>query len=140
MSTEVKVELPSGNLVKTERPWNEGGEEKPFSVTLWDTHPDKEEDTCCTGIDFATLEEAEDCYQNIEKHFSYGAPGGMRYWTNTPYVMLDGPNVHKVRKRPGIKEYNSSQDDEMARREYAMQQGMGLGIDAYNEAMGWDSE
>ena len=102
---------------------------------LWVTR-----DTCCTGLDFATLEEAEDCYQNIEKHFSHGAPGGMVYWSNTPYVMLDGPGVCKVRKRPGIKEYNPRRDDEDARREFAMQQGMGLGIGAYNEAMGYDSE
>lgn len=118
-----------------ERPWNEGGQEKPYSVTLWDTHPDKDEDTCSTGMDFATEAEARECYANPESHFKGMSDG---YYHHTPYVMLDGPNVYEVRKRPGIKEYNPARDDREAQREFAMQQGMAFGCDGYNEAMGYD--
>lgn len=117
-----------------ERPWAEGGEEKPYSVTLWDTHPDKGEDTCSTGMDFATLAEARACYENPEAHFPFMSKG---YYHNTPYVMIDGPDVNETRKRPGIKEYNSARDDREAQREFAMQQGMAFGCDGYNEAMGY---
>ncbi len=118
----------------SERPWAEGGADKPFSVTLWDTHPDLEEDTCNTGIDFATLEEAKAAFHNIEPHFPGLSQG---YWRHTPFVMMDGPGLREVRQREGIK---PRQERDEVDHEFAMQQGMGLGIQAYNEAMGFDSE
>ncbi len=135
MSDKITIQFPSGELTREARPWTEGGQEKPYSVTLWDTHPDKDEDTCSTGDDFATLEEARAVYDKPESHFEGMKTG---YYSHTPYVMLDGPDVHEVRKRPGIKEYNPAQDDREAQREFAMQQGMAFGCDGYNEAMGYD--
>ena len=112
--------------------------DKPFSVNLWETHPDKEEDTCSTGESFQTLEQAMECMFNLDKHFN------MTYYRNTPFVELDGPGVHGVMERPGVAKAAKKEAamDEAAERseEYAMQQGMGLGIHAYNEAMGGDSE
>jgi hypothetical protein len=36
-------------------------------------------------------------------------------------------------------DYRPSKDDDRAERsEFAMQQGMAFGVEAYNEAMGWD--
>jgi hypothetical protein len=115
-----------------ERSWANGGSAKPYSVTLWDTHPELNEDTCSTGTDFATLEEAQACFHNLELGFNMS----LGYWNHTPYVLLDGPGIHEVRKREGIKPCKD--DDSAERSEYAMQQGMGFGVDAYNEAMGWD--
>jgi hypothetical protein len=111
-----------------------GGEEKPYSVTLWGTHPDKGEDTCSTGMDFATLAEARACYENPDSHFPGISTG---YFHNTPYVMIDGPNVNETRRRPGIKDPRPDNDDDW-KREQAMQAGMAFGCDGYNEAMGYD--
>lgn len=107
--------------------------DKPYSVTLWDTHPDKGEDTCNTGEDFATEAEARQAFDNLEAAFPGMAKG---YWTHTPYVMLDGPGVHEVKERPGIKPLRD--DDGEWQREQAMQAGMAFGCDGYNEVMGYD--
>jgi hypothetical protein len=110
-------------------------EDKPYSVHLWDTHPDLEEDTCSTGEDFATLEEARACMADLDAHFN------AVYFRNTPFVELDGPDVHEVVERPGVAKRARREDamDRAAERsEHAMQQGMAFGVEAYNEAMGWD--
>jgi hypothetical protein len=112
-------------------------EDKPYSVNLWDTHPDLEEDTCSTGEEFATLAEAVACMANLDATFN------AVYFRNTPFVELDGPDIYLVVERPGVaKRARKEEAMDMAaeRSEFAMQQGMGLGIHAYNEAMGGDSE
>lgn len=72
-----------------ERPWNEGGSEKPYSVSFWMDKP-VETDTCWTALDFATEKEAR----------LYLAENP-RYEDN-PYILLDGPGVHEVIFRPEI--------------------------------------
>ncbi len=111
--------------------------EKAFSVNLWRTHPDQENDDCYTGESFDTLEQAMECFFNLDKHFD------MVYYRVCPFVELDGPGIHGVMERPGVAKAakkEAAMDDAAERSEYAMQQGMGLGIHAYNEAMGGDSE
>lgn len=100
-----------------------------FSVNLWESHPDNENDDCSTGADFDTLAEARACVANL------GGTFNMVYYSNTPFVELDGPGVHEVHQRPGVAK-RARQEDRMDRSE----QGMGLGIHAFNEAMGCDSE
>jgi len=125
-------------------------QERLFSVNLWETHPDNENDDCSTGESFETLEQAVECMFNVlswesgtSKARCPDMPFDMVYYRNTPFVELDGPGVHGVMERPGIVKRAKREDamDRAAERsEYAMQQGMGLGIHAYNEAMGHDSE
>src|SRR5690606_16338959 len=61
-----------------------------------------------------------------------------------PFILLDGPNgLHEITCRTEVlkrREKERKEDDNMARRERAMEAGMGLGIHAYNEVMGYDSE
>jgi len=116
------------------RPWNEGDASKPYSVTLWHDTPG-ESDSCMTGEDFATEKEARMCLADMDAHFKHG-------W-DVPYILLDGPGVHEVTCRTAALkrlQRERESDDREARSEMAMQAGMGLGIHAYNEAMGCDSE
>lgn len=108
--------------------------DKPFSVNLWETHPDQDNDDCSTGEEFASLAEARACMANLDGIFD------MAYYRNTPFVELDGPDVYEVVERPGIVKRARREDRMDERSEHAMQMGMGLGVHAYNEAMGGDSE
>lgn len=106
---------------------------KSFAVNLWGSHPDEGNDDCHTGTDFDTLEQAE-------KAFDETLPP-TRYYV--AFVELEGPpGVRRcVRPNPGYDAKRlareSAQDDADERREQAMQAGMGLGVEAYNEAMGY---
>lgn len=111
--------------------------QKLFSVCFWLTHPDNENDDCMTGTDFATESEARDCMSNPENYFKPSAIA------DCPFIELDGPNVHEITERPGVAKRarrNRALDDAAERSERAMQAGMAFGVDAYNEAMGWDVE
>lgn len=117
-----------------DRPWNMGGTEKPYTVSLWHDTPE-ETDTCMTAEDFATEREARMCLADLSAHFQQG-------W-DVPYILLDGPGVHEVTCRTeALKRFQREResDNRAWQREQAMEAGMGLGIHAYNEAMGYDSE
>lgn len=117
------------------RPWNESGEEKPYTVSIWYDTP-VESDSCATGCDFASEKEARMCLADMDLHF-----GKMHH--DVPYVLLDGPGVHEVTVRTAVlarAQREREADDRMARNEYATQCGMEMGIHAYNDAMGYDSE
>lgn len=122
------------------RPWNEGGEEKPYSVSLWIQDPSdmSDNDTCMAGEDFATEKEARMCLADMNAHFND------RFYKDVPYVLLDGPNdLHEVTVRTqALKRMQREREceDRAARSEMAMQAGMGMGIHAYNDMMGYDSE
>jgi hypothetical protein len=104
---------------------------KPFEVKLWCSHPDEQNDDCQSGAEFDTLEEAEK---------AYAAPVTDRY---AAFVELTGPDSYRrVRRNPAYDAKavarKRAQDDAEWRREQAMQAGMGLGVQAYNEEMGYD--
>jgi hypothetical protein len=103
--------------------------EKPFSVTLWESHPDEGNDDCSTGDEFATEVEARACIANLDKHFK-----GSR---STPYVMLDGPGINEVTERPGVKRAKDDNFEREWRKERAMEAGMLGGCEAYNDVMGY---
>lgn len=106
---------------------------KPFSVCLWESHPDEDNDDCSTGTDFATEAEARACIADLDAHFN------MVYYRTTPYIELDGPGVNEVTERPGVKKRAKRDDFENEwRREIANEEGMLGGCDAYNEVMGYD--
>ena len=99
-----------------------------YSVNFWGSHPDDENDDCYEAEGFATLEEA---------HAVFAAEVSDR---DVAYVELDGPDVYDIRKNPIHRPRRRDSSDLEWRNEFAMQQGMGLGIDAYNDAMGYDTE
>lgn len=102
-----------------------------YSVTLWGSNPDLEDnDDCYTGADFATLEQARQCCANPDLHFNQA------YYSDVPFIMLDGPDVHEIIRRPGVP-VKPTQDDREWKREIAWQAGMEGGCQAYNDIMGW---
>lgn len=115
----------------------------PYSVSLWGSNPDEtDNDDCWTADDFVTLEEAVGAFQAIVQPSSVSAlsascgPGGWEY------VMLDGPDIHRVLPNPDVAACRRAQrererDDHAWRRECAMEAGMLHGVEAYNEEMGY---
>lgn len=120
---------------------------KPYSVILWGSHPDEDNDDAMTGEDFATATEARAAFDDPQAFFgdtAHGnAVGGWAYWADgVTHVQIDGPDVHEVRQIVSNAEIvrrkrQDARSDEQWLREIAMQAGMGLGVDAYNDEMGW---
>lgn len=106
--------------------------EHPYSVCLWDADPDSGADACNTGVDFATREEALAAFADPWAHVNaaYYRPEG------TAWLEVDGPDLHATRKNPAYRPSRDEDDGEW-RRERAMQAGMGLGVQAYNDEMGY---
>jgi hypothetical protein len=104
----------------------------PFSVLLWCSHPDLDNDALSQVFDFATADEAVAFYV---------APPPLR--AEIAFLEIDGleaaelssRGIPRVRGNPRFKPTRDERDDE--RRERAMQAGMAGGCAAYNEEMGW---
>lgn len=99
-----------------------------YSVLLWASHPENENDDCITGTDFLSLNDALDCAANLADTFFLSAVA------ETQYIEIDGPDHYSVRKNPN---YVARNDDNEWRNEIAHQAGMMGGVDAYNDAMGY---
>lgn len=117
-----------------------------YEVNLCGAHPDEDDfDDCWTGLEYPTLEEARAVFDAADPLEAMAATieGGTGNFaayhrSSTTHVWLSGPDVHEVRE---LKKPRRRRDDaEDWRREQAMQAGMGMGIDAYNDAMGWGAE
>lgn len=112
---------------------------KPYSVLLWGSHPDEDNDDCWTGDDFDALDEAKAAADGWVDHFETPeliARVGAGYYTNsTAFVELVGPDVREVRHVGNPKRET---DDSDWRHEMAMEAGMLHGVGAFNEVMGWD--
>lgn len=96
----------------------------PFVVSFWGSHPDDENDDCWTGEDFMSLVPAIEAFQ--AECFEEGIA----------FVMIDGPGIHQVRKNPHHTPRRRDADDAEWQHERAMQAGMGLGVEAYNDELG----
>lgn len=103
--------------------------EKPYTVNLWGSHPDEDNDDCWTGDDFATLKEAERVFSAWETHFH---PSNV---LSTSHIEITGPDLRRVVK---IQDVPRENDDSDWKREMAMEAGMLHGVRAHNETMGWD--
>lgn len=109
---------------------------KDFCVSHWGSHPDDNNDDCWYSEEFETLAEA--------KAYFYSKDGIFRRDSSVAYFMLCGPGVETggthyemfAVANPAFKPRAKSDDD--MRHEQAMEAGMGLGCDAYNEVMGND--
>ena len=113
---------------------------KPFSVDLWGSDPENNNDDCWDGEDFETYEEALAYYKKVEGT-SYAPP-------HTVAVIIlsrrmDGNNRQILEKRENAAHdpERRAREDEAFRRqcrsEGAMQAGMGLGCAGYNDYMGY---
>ena len=104
----------------------------PYSVNLWGSDPQEGNDDCHTGDDFATREEAMAAFLNPWSVFNR-----TYYEACTAVFEIDGPDVYETRDNPEHTPSNDDGFDDDWRREIAHQAGMGLGIQAYNDEMGW---
>lgn len=99
-----------------------------YTVNLWGSKPGANDD-CHTGDDFDTREEALAIYLTPAAHFR---PVDV---ASTGWVEIDGPGIHDERCINPRRKVRDALED--WRREIAMQAGMGLGIEAYNDEMGF---
>ena len=106
-----------------------------YSVNLWGSDPDLNDDDCWTGEDFSSLDVARNVYTNPEfsssEYFRQRAAKAI-------FIQLKGPNIQEHhRLRP-----DSVEDvtDRLDIAEGAMQAGMAFGIQGYNDYLGYDSE
>ena len=117
--------------------------QKKYGVTYCGSDKPWENDDAYCGSEHDTWEGAMFAYL-FPKFSTYAQEHTVAHiflhmddWDNGPgnYIDLaDRPNPGYDAKRC---EREQSRDDAMWRSEFAMQQGMGLGFDAYNDAMGW---
>lgn len=106
-----------------------------YKVEVWGTHRNAGFDDCVTGADCDTLAEAEEWFEKFQK----------AQWLSTccHFVILnsDGQLLKEAAKPwKGTPQDPAMDDDAEDRAEFARMQGMAHGVDAYNEAMGWDVE
>lgn len=102
-----------------------------YTVLFWDCYPG-EDDACADSADFSDKEEAI-AFFNQDEH-------GNMYARNSPWLELDGPDVYMIREIPGRRERRAKEDaafERSWRREIAMEAGMAMGCDAYNDHMGY---
>ena len=85
---------------------------KLYSVNLWGSHPDEDQDDCWTGDEFETKEEALKVFNAPFDHFP-------RYYHDSPFVEILGPDIEEVRAT-GAKPKSRRNDDEWE-REHATQ-------------------
>lgn len=101
-----------------------------YEVTHWGSDPAEGNDDCYEGWEFSSLDEAMEKLQAEARY-------------HVAYVQLVGPNEQYIRKNDKFdaerRAADARRDQEEWRREIAMQAGMGLGCDAYNDEMGWGS-
>lgn len=116
--------------------------DKPYTVNLHYEDPeDPNSDACAIGCDFASIEEARACVSDFlsgkSAHFNSIC------YSDIPYIEIDGPGVSEVVRRPKLiakRKREREADNRAWQHEMAMEAGMGMGVQAYNDVMGYDSE
>jgi hypothetical protein len=98
-----------------------------YRFELWGSHRDAGNDDLITSGEWVSQDQAiADFEETMGKPFWQN-----RGWQQAVVVAQDGTIVKEIRRTL------SKADDDEDDSEFAMQQGMGLGIDAYNEAKGY---
>ena len=100
-----------------------------YQVNLWGSDPDLGRDECWTGVDLPTPERAREVFHEPSAYLE------QQIRLNTGELWLHVPELglkRQIRKAPRQEEH-----DDSWQREQAHQAGMGLGIDAYNDTMGY---
>lgn len=100
-----------------------------YSVLLWGSHPDSDNDDCHMGYDnVPTLGEAKAIAVDWYSHRNL--PG-----RDIAFSEIDGADYHEIIANPGHKPTRDT--DSGWRAERAMQAGMAFGCDGYNDEMGY---
>jgi len=99
---------------------------KKYSVNTWGSAPSEGNDDCTTGDEFATLEEARRVYESPEGHFPLDS--------RSRWIQLVGPGVREEKRDRPDSDFPPDDDSDW-RTEWANQQGMAFGAQAYNEAL-----
>lgn len=103
-----------------------------FTVTIKGSRWESNEDDMHTASDFRTEEDARKAYGTIAAGYCPPHLTTIAHYAGH-WVVIEGPGWFEEARIPGQR----LDDDSAWDREQAMQMGMGLGIDAYNDAMGW---
>lgn len=118
-----------------------------FSVLLFGSHPDLDNDDCWTGVDFDTLEEAR-AFFNDPWNPKFQSGEGFKtavdaaidfrtyYEHSTAFFVLDGTDVHEVRPNPGFKPDIPYHAEREWRREQQREAGMLHGVEGWNDFEG----
>lgn len=101
-----------------------------YSVNLWGSHPDDDNDDCWTGLEFATVEEAKECAANWREHFP------LEVDADVAYIEIHGGFGSELIKNPRHKRAKHIENGEW-KREAAMQAGMAFGCAGYNDEYGY---
>lgn len=136
---------------------------KPYSIDIWGSDPDEDNDDCWTGVDFDTLESAQEVFEAMKRgDWAYGghfrrcnadAPGTAiitltRKWVDETACICSKRPVYRsccdhivvehIEKAPNplYKPSRNDDADDEWRREMRMQAGMGFGIQGYNDYEG----
>ncbi len=119
-----------------------------WEILFWNTNPDEGNDDCDMGLDFASPERAKDAWSILRNYSAQAAIMSLKLQRLGPVRFMQmiewGPDArarssvieelkHDWQKRADV----LTKPAKYECREYAMQQGMGLGVRAYNDAMGW---
>ena len=106
-----------------------------YSVNLWGSLPEEENDDCWTGADYATLAEAQTAVTALAVEFPH------QDLSYIAFIEIDGPDHYSVIPNPKFdkkhRDRERAQDDAEWKRERAMQAGMAFGCDGYNDEMGF---
>lgn len=103
-----------------------------YEVNLWGSHPREKQDDCITGVVYDTLEQAMKTFCEPIREFA------LRTLKYTAYIELKSDDYYCVRENPAFVPKVKEERDAEWDREIAMQAGMAHGVNAYNDAMGWD--
>jgi hypothetical protein len=122
----------------------------PFSINLWGSHPDDDNDDCWTGIDFETLDAAKAWLDapvfgppevgRVAVFFSSNYGQLVRNCDEPDGTGLDFVEEIEVRKNPLYDEKAARRrraaEDAADRREAQMQAAMGHGVQGWNDYEG----
>jgi hypothetical protein len=125
---------------------SENAKVAPYSVNLWGSHPDEENDDCWTGIDFESLEAAKAWLDAPV----FGPPFFKNDYghASTAYLQLVreadadgcGGEEIEVRKNPlydeGAARRRRRAEDAADRREAQMQSALAFGVQGWNDYEG----
>ena len=112
-----------------------------YEINLWGSKPGTNDD-CWTGIDMASRCDALSAFRDLEgltvhldRQVSRARIEGSELW-----IEISGPDVREERcisKETEAYRIREAASERADQRQYAMEMGMGLGISAYNDAMGY---
>ena len=116
--------------------WTGIGPHRPYNVDLWCAHPCDGGDDCMSGASYVDRDRALADFNMVKESMERGdARCFGALLRNIEWLIADGHDLDLEFRNPN---YNPEPDDlDDWNREIAMQAGMGMGVDAYNDYMGY---